>query len=196
MKKFLISAILIAFIATPIYSQEPVKAFGDITFGMTKREVSKTVRANRDGHELYINDWEFGPLVPHSVYEGENKGLTGLVLSAFPKPFVQNLGKKNAEILLMDIKKTFLGAGYELVTEHTYFPNPLLLCRKEPGLIFINDSKEQYVEVTVPSKMSFQHVGDTYSIHINIFWTKYVADLMDKKDDSLQESAKKVDELL
>lgn len=188
MKKTLLLAML--FLPLLVTAEEPVKAFGSIYFGMTKKEVRQIVRNNREAHVFTVGDWSFKAAPLQSAYMLEGKGLGMFRLVVSPVPFEQILDKERAELLLTDIKRTFMSAGYKLEHEHHFFPKPVLLVGEQMALLFSDMEKEQYIFVSVP-----HNISGNYVINIDIMWSGYAEAGMLKKEESIEQSIQEVDDL-
>ncbi|PKQ69378.1 hypothetical protein BZG01_00120 [Labilibaculum manganireducens] len=182
MKKSLL--IIACFIFT-ISAGAQQKAFGDLYFGMTKKEAKTAYKANKENHRIEIGGWQF-VASPYSC-EFDADGLCGVSLYAKEVPFEKYLNAGNTELLLKEIKDVFTATGYTLIDEHVFWPKPNLMLSDSFCLIMQKDADQKYMIVRIPdaNMMSQQ----SFNVWIDLIPYRQADKLAEMKNKAVAEKA-------
>jgi hypothetical protein len=161
MKKISLLVILLIIVSFS-YSQQ--KAFGDLYFGMTPKEVKKAYKTNKEKHSLGIGEWKF--ITSVNACKFTNEGLYQVSLWAQELGYAKRLTSVNADKLLVSVKDVFLAAGYELVEQHVFFPKAMVMRYDPHCLVMKNDEKRKVVKVRINKRM--KSFSDRYPIWIDL----------------------------
>jgi hypothetical protein len=180
MKRIIIALVALLFTFN-IQAQQ--KAFGDICFGMTPKEVRKAYKADKEKHSLKIGGWNF--LTNVNVCEFDKDGLIQVSLWAQELSFAKKLTSVNADKLLVDIKEVFLTAGYEVSDQHVFWPKTIVMRYEPHCLVLKNDESKKLVKVRIDKdRKSFD---DRYPIWIDILPFSYLKKIAEKNREKAEE---------
>jgi len=181
MKRLLLITLFVGLLCSANAQQ---KAFGDLCFGMTKKEAKTAYKANKENHKIEIGGFYFHAS-PHNCKYDEN-GLFRVSLYALCVPFKKYLDENNTENLMKAIKKVFTEAGYDVIDQHVFWPKPILMVREDYCLAMNNKETQKIMIIRIPSRGATK---DSYSVFIDLFPQSYADDLVKMENQNIKNKA-------